>query len=51
MNSPVWYKCTIESMYPEVTFGAKINFFTLRGLSFDKAILGALLTNVSTTEE
>lgn len=51
MNFPVSYKCTIESMYPEVTFGAKINFLTLRGLSFDKAILGALLTNVSTTEE
>ena len=22
MTSPVSYKCTIESMYPEVTFGA-----------------------------
>ena len=47
----MYYWINVPRGYIWSFYETKISFFTLRGLSFDKAILGALLTNVSTTEE
>lgn len=47
----MYYSINVPRGYIWNLYETKINFFTLRGLFFDKAILGASLTNVSTTEE
>ena len=47
----MYYWINVPRGYNWSFYETKINFFTLRGFSFDKAILGASLTNVSTTEE
>lgn len=46
----MYYWINVPRGYSWSFYETKISFFTLWGLS-DKAILGALLTNVSTTEE